>query len=202
MHPNPALYNQDAYTWTWTQTTAAALVLLVLACAQAASAEPVFSVSVPGKTITLAPEEWIKMKDPTTVGKNIEERKKGPRHQFGRVVTIVPIPMSNNDRIGLKISASEYVEIFIVHPEFVTVQTRVDNGTYWVMCRETFLRKAHAPPVDLSPHKSLGTEDRERLWFYTRKKLTRHATSCTHGSNAGSSARAHRLTCAHGPTSL
>ena len=154
----------------------AVVVLLVLAGAPSARAESVFSVSVPGKTITLAPEEWIKMQDPTTVGKNFEERKKRPWHEFGRVVTIVPLPMSNDGRVGLKISASEYVEIFIVRPGFVTVQTRVDKGTYWVMCRETFLRKARTPPVDLSPHTRLGTDDLERLWFYYQEEIdeTRH----------------------------
>jgi hypothetical protein len=151
-------------------------VLLAFLVSQAASAEPAFSVAVPGKTITLSQDEWIKMEDPTTVGKNFEERKKGPWHQFGRVVTIVPLPMSDDRRIGLKIADREYVEIFIAHPGFVTVQTRIDKGTYWVMCRETFLRQADEPPVDLSPYKPSGTDDRERLWFYYQDEIdtTRH----------------------------
>jgi hypothetical protein len=152
------------------------LMLLVLALAPAARAEPVFSVSVPGKTITLAQSEWAKMEDPTTVAHNFEERKKGPWHQFGRVVTIFLHPMTDDRRVGLKIADREYVEIFVAQPGLVTVQTRIDKGTYWVMCRETFLRKAQAPPVDLLPHKPSGTDDRERLWFYYQDEIdtTRH----------------------------
>jgi hypothetical protein len=138
MHPNAERYDQNFSPWT--QTTAAALVLLAFLVSQAASAEPAFSVAVPGKTITLLQDEWIKMEDPTTVGKNFEERKKGPWHQLGRVVTIVPLPMSDDRRIGLKIADREYVEIFIAHPGFVTVQTRIDKGTYWVMCAHSALR--------------------------------------------------------------
>ena len=117
------------------------------------------------------------MEDPTTVGRNFEERKKRPWHEFGRVVTIFPLPMSEDRRAGIKISASEYVEPFIVHAGFVTVQTYVDKGTYWVMCRETYRRKAHGPPVDLSTYKPfLGRDDMQRLWFYYEEEIdeTRH----------------------------
>jgi hypothetical protein len=152
------------------------IVLLVLLYSHAASAEPAFSVVVSGKTISLAQDEWTKMEDPTSFAQNFEERAKAPWHQFGRIVTIYLLPMSDDRRVGLKIADREYVEIFIAHPGFVTVQTRIDKGTYWVMCRETFLRKAHATSVDLWPYKPLGTDDRERLWSYYQDEIdaTRH----------------------------
>ena len=70
----------------------AVCVLLVLAGAPSARAESVFSVSVPGKTITLAPEEWSKMKDPTTVGKNFEERQKRPCTSLAGSSRLSPFP--------------------------------------------------------------------------------------------------------------
>jgi hypothetical protein len=100
-----------------------AIVLMVLSLSQAVRAEQPLSVSVPGKTIELSQGEWTKLEDATGFAKNFEERKKAPWHEFGRVVTVCLNPMSEDRREGLKISESEYVEFFVVHPGFVTVQT-------------------------------------------------------------------------------
>ena len=153
-----------------------AIVLMVLSLSLAARAEQMLLVSVPGKAIELSQGEWAKMQDEAGFAKNFEERKNAPWHKFGRVVTVYLIPMSEDRRQGLKISESEYVEFFIVHPGFVTVQTRVDKGKYWVLCRETFKPKAPLP-VEISAYKPwLGENENRQLWrlYQVEVDETRH----------------------------
>ena len=69
---------------------------------------------------------------------NFEETRKGPRHEFPRVVTVFKLPMTEDRQIGTRISPNEYVEMFIVHEGTLTVEVRLDKGSYWVLSRETF----------------------------------------------------------------
>lgn len=124
-------------------------------------AADMLSLEVPGKTIELSPNNWAKAKDETNFAKNYEERRISPWQKFGRMVTVFLIPMSDDRRIGLKMSKTEYVEFFIVSPGFVTAQTRVDKGKYWVLCRETFNRKGHSP-VAVSAYKPVLNESENR----------------------------------------
>lgn len=126
------------------------------------TAAGVLTLTVPGKNIELSSDSWTKAKDETNFVKNYEETKLSSWHEFGRMVTIYLIPMSVDRRIGLKVSDSEYLEFFIVNPGFVTVQTRLDKGNYWVLCRETFKPKSGLP-VDVSSYKPFLTERENRL---------------------------------------
>ena len=118
----------------------------------------ILSLAVPGKTLELSKGEWSKMGDETNFAKNFEEKKEAPWHKFGRVVTVYLNPMSEDRRSGLKISKTEYVELFSVHPGFITAQVRVDKGGYWVLCRETFKPKAPMPAVTLRSYLSENEE--------------------------------------------
>ena len=141
--------------------------LLALILCSSITAADVLTLSVPGKTIELSSESWTKAKDETNFAKNYEEMKLSSWHEFGRMVTVYLIPMSEDRRIGLKVSDNEYLEFFIVNPGFVTVQTRLDKGNYWVLCRETFKPKSGLP-VDISSYKPfLNERDNRLLWqFY------------------------------------
>lgn len=116
------------------------------------------SLTVPGKTLELSTDEWSKMRDETSFAKNFEGKKDAPWHKFGRVVTVYLNPMSEDRRSGLKISKTEYIELFSVHPGLLTAQVRVDKGGYWVLCRETFKPKAPMPAVTLRSYLSENEE--------------------------------------------
>jgi hypothetical protein len=132
-----------------------------------ALADDGLSLVVPGKTIELSSDEWAKAYDETGFAKNYDQKKLSPWHKFGRMITVYLIPMSEDRRAGSKkISDREYLEFFIVHPGFVTVQTLVDKGEYWVMCRETFNPK-DGLLVDVSSYEPFPTEKKLQLLWQT-----------------------------------
>lgn len=116
------------------------------------------SLTVPGKTLEISAADWSKMRDETSFAKNFEEIKQAPWHHFGRVVTVFLNPMSEDRRLGIKISKTEYVELFSIDGVNVTAQVRVDKGGYWVLCRETFKPKAPMPAVTLWSYLSENEE--------------------------------------------
>ncbi len=122
------------------------------------------TLQVPGKIIELSPNDWEKVDDPTNFARNYSEKMLSPGHQFNRMVTVFLNPMSDDRRIGSKISTMEYAEIFIAHPGFVTVQIRADKGQYWVLSRETFKPK-ESSPVNLS--KMFLSENEKQLLLLT-----------------------------------
>ena len=139
-------------------------LLAGLPCFPVVFAAESLSLVLPGKTSELSLDDWTKAKDETNFAKNYEEKRTSPWHKYGRMVTVFLIPMSDDRRVGLKISDREYAEFFIVHPGFVTAQTRVDKGKYWVLCRETFNQESHWP-VDVSAYKAFLSENEQRqLW--------------------------------------
>ena len=124
------------------------------------------TLQAPGKIIELSPNDWEKVDDPTNLARNYSEKTLSSAHQFNRMVTVYLSPMSDDQRIGQEYSATEYVEIFIDVPGFVTVQTRIDKGQYWVLSRETFKPKKF-PLVDLSSSKLLLSESEKNLLLLT-----------------------------------
>ena len=129
------------------------------------------AVNLPDKTIKLESDRWEKMKDPTNFAKNFREKKKSPAHEYGRIVTVYLNPMTEDRKLGLHISEDEYIEIFIVDPGLVTVQTRLDKGKYWVLCRETFKPKGNIP-MDISKYRPYLSENENRkLWNIYQKEI-------------------------------
>ena len=124
------------------------------------------TLQAPGKIIELSPNDWEKVDDPTNLARNYSEKTLSSAHQFNRMVTVYLSPMSDDQRIGQEYSATEYVEIFIDVPGFVTVQIRIDKGQYWVLSRETFKPKKF-PLVDLSSSKLLLSESEKNLLLLT-----------------------------------
>ena len=124
------------------------------------------TLQAPGKIIELSPNDWEKVDDPTNLARNYSEKTLSPAHQLNRMVTVYLSPMSDDQRIGQEYSATEYVEIFIDVPGFVTVQIRIDKGQYWVLSRETFKPKKF-PLVDLSSSKLPLSESEKNLLLLT-----------------------------------
>ncbi len=64
-----------------------------------------------------------------------------------------------------------YIEFLIVHPGFVTAQTRIDKGEYWVLCRETFQARNYSP-VDIQKYRPFLSEDENRqLWAAYQQEI-------------------------------
>ena len=89
-------------------------LLAMLLCSPVVSAADRLSLVVPGKTIELSLDDWMKAKDETNFAKNYEEKRISPWHKYGRMVTVFLIPMSDDRRVGIRLSDREYVEFFIV----------------------------------------------------------------------------------------
>ena len=123
------------------------------------------TLSVAGKEIHLSTDKWKKVDDPASFAKNYQEIQKHPMHAYSRMVTVYLIPMSDDRKMGIKISDDEFLELFVVHSGLVTVQTRIDKGQYWVLCRETFKSKT-LMPVDVDSYRPLiSDEEMIKLWI-------------------------------------
>jgi hypothetical protein len=112
--------------------------LRLLAAAQGIAASDALVVQVPGKTIQVLRSDWKPMNNEFEWAANFEQLKRESRQEFARVVTVFKLPMSNDRRLGTKLSPNEYLELFAVHAGTVTVQVRVDKGSYWVLSRDTY----------------------------------------------------------------
>ena len=137
-----------------------------LACFSVVAAAEELTLQVPGKTIELSPDDWVKMTDETNFARNYEEKTPSSWHKVSRMVTVYLNPMSDDRRLGLKISDMEYLEFMIVHPRLVTAQTRVDKGKYWVLCRETFNPKDNLP-IDIAAYDPFLSENENQLLWRT-----------------------------------
>lgn len=123
-----------------------ALLLLVSPGCQPEPGEPRMTVSIGGKAIAFPAHEWKPMVDEAPYAKNFEATKNTPR-RLSQVVTVFVIPMSPDRREGRRISADEYVELFVTFPGSLVAQVRRDHGSYWILSRENF--KVDVPGVDL-----------------------------------------------------
>lgn len=103
-------------------------------------------INVPGKSITLSAADWKPMESPQPFAVNVEARRQMSGEAFPQVVTVFKLAMSESDKVGLKITSTEYVEFFVVHPGKLTLQIRLDKGDYWLLSRQT-----------LEPPQSLGS---------------------------------------------
>lgn len=106
---------------------------------------------------------------------NVEDANKEASQEVGRVVTIYKLPMSDDRRNGVRISAEEYLELFVVRPGTVTVQVRADRGRYWLLSRETLVvtsGKAVGLPVGASV--TGATFETVRLELQTQIDATRY----------------------------
>jgi hypothetical protein len=99
-------------------------------------------VKLPTGIRRLPKADWKPMTNEYDWAENFEQIEKGPRHEFPRVVTVFKLPMTEDRRVGVRVSPNEYVEMFVVNPGTLTVQVRLDKKQYWVMSRETFEAKS------------------------------------------------------------
>ena len=112
-----------------------------------------------GGPLRLPNGQWKAMTNEFPWAENFEQIAKGLRHEFPRVVTVFKLPMTDDRRVGIRISPNEYVEMFVANPGAITMQVRVDKKSYWVMSRETFLAKSIYGVDTSTPSHSIYDEE-------------------------------------------
>ncbi len=135
--------------------------LLVGQGALAEKYEDDLSLQVPGKIIRLSKDNWEKMEDTTNFAKNYLQKGEDQIHKYARVVTVYLIPMSEDRKGRFNITRNEYLEFYIVHRGFVTAETKIDKGKYWVLCTETFQTPNYSL-VDIQKYHPYLSEDENR----------------------------------------
>jgi len=111
--------------------------LVLISVAALCSAQK--SVKIDTQSIEIDTNIWQAMTNEEEYAENFQENQcDSTIFKHCRVVTIFKIPMSEDRKTGIKLSQNEYVDVFVVHPGFVTVQVRIDKNNYWVMSRETY----------------------------------------------------------------
>ena len=108
---------------------------------------PDYLIDVGNREIAVNQEEWefVNNSSGSTYSKNYSAINKKDGEKFEQMITVFLNTMTDDRKSGEKITNSEYIEAFVVHPNSVTVQIRVDKGDYWVMSRQTFKIKTNYP---------------------------------------------------------
>lgn len=88
--------------------------------------------------LIISDKKWKKFIDSEIYAKNFESRENIAGELYPQVITVYLNKMTSDRMTGVKISDSEYLEIFTLNPKTVTIQIRNDKNTYWVLSRQTF----------------------------------------------------------------
>lgn len=89
------------------------------------------------KKLKLSSNEWAFLPEEASYSINLQRIPKA-KEMYPMVVTIFKMPMSEDRKKGRKLTANEWLELFSVHKNAITMRVRVDKGTYWVLSRQTF----------------------------------------------------------------
>lgn len=120
------------------------------------------TVQTATKSIRLNHEQWRPLKNETETARNFEARTRKPSQVYSTVITVYLLPMSADRALGKKLTDTEFLEIFSVHPGTVTVQLRVKKDGYWILSRET-LKMPEPALVDVRQYKPSFTDDEVSL---------------------------------------
>jgi hypothetical protein len=83
--------------------------------------------------------------------------------------------MSDDRRVGRRISAGEYLQIFKVgDPASTIVQVRLDRGSHWILSRQTFRLDRFPGLVGADPEADAATWNRFRFALQDEIDTTRH----------------------------
>ena len=109
--------------------------------------DPNYIIKVGNKNIIVSSDKWkfVDNSDESAYSKNYSAINKKDGEEFEQMITVFLNKMTDDRKSGEKITNSEYIEAFVLHPNSVTVQIRVDKGGYWVLSRQTFESKNNYP---------------------------------------------------------
>lgn len=132
-----------------------------------------YTIKMSGKNVVISEEKWKKVDDPETYAKNFEARKTLERETFTQIITVYLNKMTSDRMSGKKISENEWLEMFVVHPQTVTVQIRRDKGDYWVLSRQTF-SISEPQLININPESSEQNFSLYQNFFQNEIDTTRH----------------------------
>ncbi len=109
--------------------------------------KPNYLIEISGKKIVVDQNQWkfVDNSAESNYSKNYSAINKKDGEMFEQMITVFLNKMTDDRKSGEKITNSEYIEAFVVHPNSVTVQIRVDKGNYWVLSRQTFESQNNYP---------------------------------------------------------
>lgn len=132
-----------------------------------------YSVETSGKSVVVSDQKWKKVDDSETYARNFEAREKTDKETYPQVITVFLNSMSADRMSGKKISENEWLEMFVVHPQTVTVQIRRNKGDYWVLSRQTF-SVSEPQLINANPESSEQNFALYQIFFQNEIDTTRH----------------------------
>lgn len=132
-----------------------------------------FTIQTSGKNIIISNQKWLKSENSENYAKNFEAKEKTDKEAFPQMVTIYLNTMTSDRMLGTKISDNEYLEIFVVHPQTVTIQIRRNNGNYWLLSRQTFFVN-ESSLTNINPELSEQNLSMYRSFFQNEIDKTRY----------------------------
>ena len=82
--------------------------------------------------------EWSALKSESNSSINLRRNNLRKNEKYNQIITIFTLEMTNDQKVGAKLSDSIYLEIFKNLEGTVTVQIRLNKGQYWILSRQTF----------------------------------------------------------------
>lgn len=149
------------------------LLVLLAACSSKSLTQQSskYAIKLNDKTISVDSDKFKKFTDSESYAKNFIGLNKG-KTLFGQMVTLYTIPMSEDRKSGKKLSKNEYLEIFVVGKNEVTIQIRVDKGEYWLLSRESFdITDTQLPKYDYKPFLAENSSDFSLYENYFRDEI-------------------------------
>jgi len=132
-----------------------------------------YLIKTSGKSIVVSDQKWKKVDDSETYARNFEARDNVGKEAYPQVITVFLNSMSADRMSGKKISENEWLEMFVVHPQTVTVQIRRNKGDYWVLSRQTF-SVSEPQLINTNPESSEQNFALYQTFFQNEIDTTRH----------------------------
>ncbi|HLD60716.1 MAG TPA: hypothetical protein VJA27_01105 [Patescibacteria group bacterium] len=132
-----------------------------------------YLVKTSSKSIIVSDQKYKKVDDSETYARNFEAKEKIGKEAYPQVITVFLNTMSADRMSGKKISENEWLEMFVVHPQTVTVQIRRNKGDYWILSRQTF-SVSEPQLINTNPESSEQNFTLYQNFFQNEIDTTRH----------------------------
>jgi hypothetical protein len=83
-------------------------------------------------------DEWNVLKSDSEYSVNLSKKTKRSNEKYNQIVTVFNIEMTKDRKSGVKLSENIYFEAFRTSLDSLTIQIRIDKGSYWVLSRQVF----------------------------------------------------------------
>jgi hypothetical protein len=102
------------------------------------SREKRLKIAVGNRSVEISPLEWEVLKSEFEYSVNLKNNRMLSNEKYNQIVTVFNLEMTRDRKSGTKLSDNIYLESFRTLQDSVTVQIRIDKGSYWILSRQTF----------------------------------------------------------------